>query len=250
MKVCQVRNIKIGEGKPKICLPIVASSDAEAMEQLAMFDNLKYDLIEIRIDYYKDIQDIQKVLSLLRDIRVSTVKPLLLTCRSQQEGGEAQLSNEEYKELLREILLARCVDMIDIEVMSSDYVVSLLTGIAHRNNTKVIMSNHDFLQTPDNDILMERLKKMEKMDADVAKIAVMPQNKEDVMRLLELTMQMHKELSIPLVTMSMGQLGVISRISGEMTGSALTFATGAKSSAPGQIHVNDMNIILEVLHHD
>jgi len=250
MQVCQVRNIKIGEGRPKICLPIVASTDVEAMEQLEMFESLKYDLIEIRIDFYQDIRDIKKVLSLLRDIRVSTVKPLLLTCRSQKEGGQVQLSNEEYKELLREILLARCVDMIDIEVMSSDYIISLLTGIAHRNNVKVIMSNHDFEQTPDNDVLIERLMKMEKMGADIAKIAVMPQNKEDVMRLLDLTMKMHEKLTIPIVTMSMGQLGVISRISGELTGSALTFATGAQSSAPGQIHVRDMNIILEALHHD
>ncbi|MCD7949524.1 MAG: type I 3-dehydroquinate dehydratase [Erysipelotrichaceae bacterium] len=250
MKVCQVRNIKIGEGKPKICLPIVGTTDEEIMEQLSSFGDLKYDLIEIRIDFYKDLYDTQKVLSILRDIRMNTVKPLLLTCRSQKEGGESTLSNEEYKELLRDIIPTRCVDLVDIEVMNSDYFVSLLTGIAHRNNTKVIMSNHDFSQTPDNDTLMERLKKMEKMDADIAKIAVMPQNKDDVMRMLNLTMTMNEQLSIPLVTMSMGQLGVISRITGELTGSAITFATGAKASAPGQIGVNDMNVILEALHHD
>ncbi|MCD7808879.1 MAG: type I 3-dehydroquinate dehydratase [Erysipelotrichaceae bacterium] len=250
MKVCQVRNVKIGEGKPKICLPIVGTTDKEIMEQLNSFENLKYDLIEIRIDFYQDLNDIQKVLSILRDIRVATVKPILLTCRSQKEGGQSTLSNEDYKELLREIILARCVDMIDIEVMSSDYFISLLTGIAHRNNTKVIMSNHDFAQTPDNDIIKERILKMEKMEADIAKIAVMPQNKKDVMRLLDLTLEMSEQLSIPLVTMSMGELGGISRMSGELTGSAITFATGAKASAPGQINVNDMNIILEALHHD
>ncbi|MCD7893317.1 MAG: type I 3-dehydroquinate dehydratase [Erysipelotrichaceae bacterium] len=250
MKVCQVRNIKIGEGKPKICLPIVGTTDDEIMAQLASFETLKYDLIELRIDFYKDIHDIKKVLSLLRDIRVNTAKPILFTCRSKKEGGEIELDKEEYKDLIREVLLARCIDMVDIEVSGSDYIITLLIGIAHRNNVKVIMSNHDFEKTPDNDVLIERLQKMEKYDADIAKIAVMPQSKEDVIRLINLTMEMDVQLDIPLVTMSMGELGVISRITGELTGSSITFATGVKASAPGQINVNDMNIILEVLHHD
>ena len=68
--------------------------------------------------------------------------------------------------------------------------------------------------------------------------------------LLHLTMEMSGKLNKPLVTMSMGQMGVISRICGELTGSAITFASAGKASAPGQIAVEDMNVLLEALHHD
>lgn len=63
-------------------------------------------------------------------------------------------------------------------------------------------------------------------------------------------METSHKLTIPLVTMSMGQLGVISRITGELTGSAMTFASVQKASAPGQINVSDMQMLLEAIHHD
>ena len=40
--------------------------------------------------------------------------------------------------------------------------------------------------------------------------------------------------------MSMGKLGVISRICGEVFGSAVTFGTAGKASAPGQLPANQL----------
>ena len=48
--------------------------------------------------------------------------------------------------------------------------------------------------------------------------------------------------------MSMAGTGVISRLCGEVFGSALTFGAAKKASAPGQIGVNDLNTVLNVLH--
>ncbi len=112
------------------------------------------------------------------------------------------------------------------------------------------MSNHDFHKTPSDEEMIDRLEKMESFDADICKIAVMPQNKNDVVRLLNVTYTMSRKLSKPLITMSMGTIGVISRICGETFGSSLTFASKGKASAPGQISVNDMNLILEAISND
>ena len=87
------------------------------------------------------------------------------------------------------------------------------------------------------------------MGMDVAKIAVMPQSEKDVLILLEATSEM-KQLhpETPVITMSMGKLGVISRIAGEVFGSALTFGTAGSASAPGQIPAEELKTMLEVLH--
>jgi 3-dehydroquinate dehydratase-1 len=75
----------------------------------------------------------------------------------------------------------------------------------------------------------------------------MPQSIEDVQRLLAATLRASRELPIPVITMSMGGLGAVSRICGGVFGSALTFAVGAAASAPGQIAIEDVRAALDVL---
>lgn len=248
MKICEVKNIKIGEGKPKVCLPIVGKDDAEIMQELNDMQGLEYDLIELRIDFYQDILNDQAVLSLLSKIQKLNQKPLLLTYRSLKEGGQIQLSDEQYLHFVQLVCQSQMIDLIDIELMSGNTLVYQLVDIAHQNHVFVIMSNHDFHQTPDDRNMMDRLEHMELLNADICKLAVMPQSYKDVIRLLNVTLEMSHRLNRPIVTMSMGKMGVISRMTGELTGSSITFASAKKTSAPGQMNVKDMNMILEAIH--
>lgn len=250
MKICSVRNVNIGEGLPKICLPIIGKNDQEIMNSLDSFSNHQYDLIELRIDFYQDIHDGHKVIHLLKQFRNQTEKPILLTYRSLREGGHIQLTDEQYKQLIILSCQSQCIDLIDIELMSGNSLVFELVEIAHRYQIKVVMSNHDFEKTPSLLEMRERIEKMEILGADILKIAVMPLSYKDVIALLNVTMEMSEKISKPIVTISMGKMGVISRISGELTGSAITFASVKDSSAPGQINVDDMNMILGVIHYD
>lgn len=250
MKVCNVRDVCIGEGQPKICLPIVGKSDQEIFEILKSFEDLTYDLIELRVDFYEDIHHHEKLLHMLKQFRSLTDKPLLFTYRSQREGGEVQLTDEQYKQLVLNVCQSQYIDLIDIELMSGNALVYELVEIAHQYQIKVVMSNHDFDKTPALSIMRERLEKMEILGADLLKIAVMPQCQKDVIALLNLTIEMSEKANKPIVTMAMGKMGVISRITGELTGSSITFASAGKASAPGQISVHDMNVILGAIHHD
>lgn len=250
MKVCNVRDVCIGEGQPKICLPIVGKSDQEIFEILKSFEDLTYDLIELRVDFYEDIHHHEKLLHMLKQFRSLTDKPLLFTYRSQREGGEVQLTDEQYKQLVLNVCQSQYIDLIDIELMSGNALVYELVEIAHQYQIKVVMSNHDFDKTPALSIMRERLEKMEILGADLLKIAVMPQCQKDVITLLNLTIEMSEKANKPIVTMAMGKMGVISRITGELTGSSITFASAGKASAPGQISVHDMNVILGAIHHD
>ena len=129
-------------------------------------------------------------------------------------------------------------------------LVYQLVEIAHQNHVKVLMSYHDFEKTPTVMEMKERLEKMEIMGADICKIAVMPFSYKDVIQLLNTTMEMSQRLTRPLVTMSMGKIGKITRIVGELVGSSITFASVGQSSAPGQLTLEDMQTLLEVIHHD
>ena len=111
------------------------------------------------------------------------------------------------------------------------------------------MSNHDFEKTPSFDEITGRLIGMKQLGADVAKLACMPNSAKDVLTLLSATEAVKAQYpDEPIITMSMGKLGVISRISGELFGSALTFGSAKKASAPGQLEVTALRQILQALH--
>ncbi|EPC9037185.1 type I 3-dehydroquinate dehydratase, partial [Shigella sonnei] len=112
-----------------------------------------------------------------------------------------------------------------------------------------VMSNHDFHKTPEAEEIIARLRKMQSFDADIPKIALMPQSTSDVLTLLTATLEMQEQYADrPIITMSMAKTGVISRLAGEVFGSAATFGAVKKASAPGQISVNDLRTVLTILH--
>ena len=114
---------------------------------------------------------------------------------------------------------------------------------------KVIASNHDFQKTPEKEEIVSRLRKMQELGADILKIAVMPQEKKDVLTLLAATEEMIRLFAKqPVITMSMAEMGIISRIAGEAFGSAVTFGSAKKSSAPGQLPAGELSKVLKVLH--
>ena len=248
MKICQVRQLTIGEGKPKICVPVVETTTEKIIQQIQELQNC--DLIELRIDFYENIHDLKQVHELLLQVRQQTNLPLLLTYRSLKEGGHIQLTDQEYLSLVQTACQSGCVDIVDIELESGNMLVYQLVEIAHQNHVKVLMSYHDFEKTPTVMEMKERLEKMEIMGADICKIAVMPFSYKDVIQLLDTTMEMSQRLTRPLVTMSMGKIGKITRIVGELVGSSITFASVGQSSAPGQLTLEDMQTLLEVIHHD
>lgn len=248
MKICQVRQLTIGEGKPKICVPVVETTTEKIIQQIQELQNC--DFIELRIDFYENIHDLKQVHELLLQVRQQTNLPLLLTYRSLKEGGHIQLSDQEYLSLVQTACQSGCIDIVDIELESGNMLVYQLVEIAHQNHVKVLMSYHDFEKTPAVMEMKERLEKMEIMGADICKIAVMPFSYKDVIQLLNTTMEMSQRLTRPLVTMSMGKIGKITRIVGELVGSSITFASVGQSSAPGQLTLEDMQTLLEVIHHD
>lgn len=250
MKTVKVRNIEIGAGIPKICVPIVGVTKDAIIEEAKTFHEIPVDVVEWRVDWFEDVFEIDKVIDVLKDLREALGDiPLLMTFRTSKEGGEKAIEAEAYAELNIKAAQSGYVDLVDVEVFTGDEIVKKIIAGAHEAGVKVVASNHDFDKTPDKDDIVGRLRKMQELDADIPKIAVMPQNKKDVLTLLAATEEMATEYADrPIITMSMAGTGVISRLCGEVFGSALTFGAAKKASAPGQMDVNNLSTVLGILH--
>lgn len=250
MNTVKVRNIEIGAGIPKICVPIVGVTREEILAAAENIKSTKADVVEWRVDWYEDIFDFAKTEATMQALReVLGEMPILFTFRTSKEGGEKAIETEAYVELNQNAAKTGLVDLVDVEAFTGDDVVKAVVEIAHENGVKVIASNHDFHKTPAKEEIVSRLRKMQELGADIPKIAVMPQNKKDVLTLLAATEEMVSEYADrPIITMSMSGTGVISRLCGEVFGSALTFGAVGKVSAPGQMGIEDLTTVLGLLH--
>ncbi|MCD8354949.1 MAG: type I 3-dehydroquinate dehydratase [Clostridia bacterium] len=248
--VC-VKGCCIGSGTPKICVPIVAQTMSDIFSQARGMQRKRFDIVEWRIDWFEKFRDLDTVRRASRILHgILDDQPFLFTFRTEKEGGKRPIDPEYYIELNKVAAEEHLVDMIDVELFSGDDVVEKLVNIAHRADMPIIVSSHDFEKTPSQEELVERMKHAESLGADILKIAVMPQNKSDVLTLLSATEQMSRESDCPLITMSMGKPGIISRLSGEIFGSAVTFGTIGMASAPGQIDLDSLNMVLDLLHNN
>lgn len=250
MNTVKVRNIEIGAGIPKICVPIVGVTREEILAAAENIKSTKADVVEWRVDWYEDIFDFTKTEATMQALReVLGEMPILFTFRTSKEGGEKAIETGDYVKLNQNAAKTGLIDLVDVEAFTGDEAVKAVVETAHANGVKVIASNHDFHKTPEKEEIVSRLRKMQELGADIPKIAVMPQNKKDVLTLLAATEEMVSEYADrPIITMSMSGTGVISRLCGEVFGSALTFGAVGKVSAPGQMGIEDLTTVLGLLH--
>ncbi|TKJ93568.1 type I 3-dehydroquinate dehydratase [Paenibacillus sp. CFBP13512] len=249
-KPVRVKHLTIGEGKPKICVSLTGHTTEQIIEEAHTLKLADIDMVEWRVDFFEQVEQLDQVtytLERIRDILPST--PLIFTFRSAKEGGQCELSSNYYVELNQAIAATGEVDLIDVELFNEETAIQQLITTAHEHNTFVIISNHDFQQTPPKEELISRLSRAQQLGADITKIAVMPQISSDVITLLDATNTMKEQhADRPMITMSMAGKGMISRLTGELFGSAITFGAIQKSSAPGQVPVSDLRSILSLLH--
>ena len=250
MNTIKVRDIEIGAGAPKIIVPIVGVTKEDILNEAKTFDSIPVDVVEWRVDWFEHVFEFDKVEDVLKELRTVLGNiPLLLTFRTKKEGGEKAIDTKDYKDLNLRAAKTGYVDFIDVEIFTGDDVVKEIIDGAHAVGVRVIASNHDFFKTPAKSDIIYRLRKMQDMGADIPKIAVMPQSRRDVLTLLCATEEMVTDYADrPIITMSMAGTGVISRLCGEVFGSSMTFGAAKKASAPGQMGVNDLNTVLDLLH--
>ena len=208
----------------KILVPVMANDLSNAAAAGAAGD-----VVELRLDALSilDAPNVQNVLCAAR-AAIGQGVPLLATIRTKKEGGLADLTDAAYGELGTAICHSGLADLLDVEA---------------------VFSSHNFAETPPIETMVNTLTDMVRRGADIAKLAVMPHTPADTARLLEATAQAAAATGndTPLITMSMGQQGMVSRICGAAFGSCAGFATAGVSSAPGQPAAPALRTALDAL---
>ena len=249
-RLIQVQGKPLGGGTlPAIITPLVGKTRAAILEEVAFIVPKKPDLLEWRIDFFEAIGDIPAVIETALAIRqAANGIPVLLTRRNVTEGGQPLTIDEPaVVAMYRAACEAQCVELIDYELSNAPEDIKALRAVSKASGIGMIMSYHNFQMTPDGATLDSKFAAAKAFDADVGKVAVMPTNERDVLELLAATSRAREALDIPLISMSMGGVGSLSRIMGWVYGSAATFAVGKSSSAPGQIAIEDLRTTLAIV---
>ena len=212
---------------------IVASIGKNPVESAIKAKKLGADILEFRIDLLRS--DIHRSLLTVK----KTGLPVIITNRMKQEGGACDMEEDErVNKLLSLLSLADAVD-IELCAMGREDVVKR----ARNSGKTVIISTHNFQKTPESEVMMEIIDESIEAGADIAKLAVTPTSYEDVLRLLELTL--HSKIAVCMI--SMGEKGKLSRVIAPIFGSVMTYGYVEKATAPGQLRVDELKCILNLL---
>lgn len=246
----------LGGPSPLIIAPLVASEDSTLLAQAQAVAGRDVDVFEWRLDHLTCVNEFSgtgaarlagQLGRRLREI-IAPI-PLLLTYRTVAQGGRGERTGTDYADVLTGLMRGGIADAVDVEMTAGPGVLAQVREAAREAGIPVFVSYHDFDGTPSCSEVLGILRTMvEDLQADVAKIAVMPHSPADVLTLLEATWQARESFATcPLITIAMGELGGASRIAGHAFGSAATFASVGEDSAPGQLVAEDVRAALRLL---
>ncbi len=248
-KPIHIKNLILGEGIPKICVSLMGTTEEKLKEEAVEAVKAGADLVEWRADFYANLQDSEKIKRTLETLSdILGQKPLLFTIRTKKEGGNVEIDIADYIKKNIEAAKTGKIDLADIEACEEMDEKKKLIKELQKTGIKVIASFHDFEKTEERDALKERFHMLEQTGADILKIAEMPKEFEDTAVMMQITKSVSENIEKPLISISMGNTGSMSRIAGENFGSSVTFGYTGTASAPGQFPVRELRMMMESLH--
>jgi 3-dehydroquinate dehydratase I len=249
IKAFDVHGGKLGGETPLLCTPLVGRTRERLLAEAAGVLTQKPDLVEWRVDFFDAIGDADAVIEMARALRgVVGKRAVIFTRRAEKGGGErTAIGDAAVVELYDAVAASGLVDFIDFETDSDPEHLRRVRESTRRHEVRLILSYHNLSYTPGLEYLVDRFLEAERLGADVAMVQVMPRGRADVLRLLAATAEADDMARIPLISMSIGPLGSVTRMIGGLFGSALSFAVGESASAPGQIPIGDLVTVYDII---
>lgn len=230
-----IGDLEIGE-RPLVCASVFEGTEEKAKESIKKAFEAKADLIELRLDALCS--------SNIKPLISSAKIPVIATNRSSYEGGLAENEDDRIESILDAIIHG--TNAVDIELSTEKERRDEVIKEAHSNEISVIISSHNFHETPSKDEIIGILRKERESGADISKVATFAQNKKDLVTVLDATNEA-KYLDYPSITIAMGESGELSRLICPLLGSCITYAHVGKKSAPGQLSIEKLKKFLELM---
>jgi 3-dehydroquinate dehydratase I len=221
----------------RYCLPIIASTKAAVLETLATHAS-RYEFVEVWLDHVDDLDE-----AFVRQL-INRLQSKLVIVFRRQALAPMRLSARKRQALLR--ILDGTPVLVDLDLASQQADLAYIKR--HKLQIQTIVSFHDYHQTPSDVGLRRLVRRMERHNPAIFKIATMCTSGSDAVRLLTLLLSL-KAAGRRFIILGMGKHGVITRIFGTLWGNELTFApdTLAAQSAPGQLTQLELDSILQTL---
>ncbi len=197
--------------------------------------------------------EFEEVLQQLRIVELAEIRMDLLNFSDEQFGAIFQkhknliatYRSPEGDFLTAATMLAKAIQFgsayIDIDIATPDSFRSALKNAAQSKGVKVILSYHNYIQTPTSEELFNIASELFIEGADIAKIACMANLPDDCDRVLSLY-DAHKNL----VAFCMGPIGTKTRLAALQLDAPFTYASlKGSETAPGQIEYEEMKQFLK-----
>jgi 3-dehydroquinate dehydratase type I len=223
--------------KIKICVSIPPKTIDEAFELILKAETQHADLIEVRLDRLKNFDRIA-------DLPLCSKTSLIATNKSTEYNGNFSGSETERQRVLVDAA-RNGFEYVDVN-LNTPRQTELIHNL-HEIGTKVIVSFHDFEQTPTILQLRKVLDEELTLGANVCKIITTARTVEDNLTTLDFVSEASKKTK--LVCFAMGELGKHSRLVSPVFGAFFTFASldEKRKTAKGQLTIQEMNNAYEAL---
>lgn len=242
----EVRGKLLGGPKPILCIPLVARSRDDVLRVADSISSFGPDFVELRVDYWDFLEDTEEVIEVIGYLRkMFPETPFILTCRDHREGGFKEVDLELKRSIYEKALKEKLVDFVDLELaLGQEYINSIKM---QKGSAFLVLSYHEFSKALSEDEMFAKFAQEVFCGADVIKVAIMPKSHGDLIALLNATLKARKAFpNVPIISMAMGEIGVLSRIIGFAWGSDLSFAMLSEASAPGQVSASILSNLFDV----
>ncbi len=229
----------LGSTQPVIAVPLVGETRDAILKEAETVKSLNPDLIEVRADFWDFIEDTDKSIAMLKDIKaVMPDVPILLTVRIKAERGHQDVDTAKKFAFYERAVAEKLPAFIDVELAYGPEVIQNFKKKLAGTGIKLVVAYHDLKATPSSEEIKAIMEREIAAGGDVAKIVVKPNKEEDVLTFLNGTLSFRRaNPNYPIIASGSGDVGRITRLIGGLFGIDLTFASGVKGSNPTQMPV-------------
>lgn len=219
--------------KIKYCLPIIKSKSSEVISLIKETQD-QFDYFEIWLDYIQDLN-----LNFINDLR-NQFGDIFIFLFRRQNLETPKMDFKKRKDIMDAISKTDC--FLDLDISQKKELVHLKKN----SQTRLVLSYHNYNETPDNEKLKEIISLMKKSNPDIYKISTFCKSDFDAIRLIDLLSKL-KENNLKCIVLGMGQNGIIIRIAGALLGNEINFAPLSleDKSASGQLTKPQLENILK-----